>query len=785
MNLELVKRAPVGTADEQIGKLSDKLNLHPLLTRMLFLREIDSEEAIKKFLYPDKKNLYDPFLLKGMREAVERITLAIENNERIVVYGDYDADGICAAAILSLYLSESGLDVYTHIPSRTGEGYGLSIESLERIIEQALPDLIITCDCGISGKKEVDFAQSLGVDVIVTDHHEVSLVVPDCIVINPKLEGCGYPIDYLCGAGVALKVVHALGGLDKAMQFLDLAALATIADLVPLKDENRLIVQLGLSDVKKMNKGLKALLLNQQIDKNVLSSDIAYKIAPRVNAAGRMGDAYRAFELFTTNDISKIETIISEINDDNARRKASCDEMYIEAINLIKQENLVDEYAVILSHPSWEKGITGILAARIASEYKRPSFILVNSGDSYKGTSRSIQGINIYDLLSGMSDILVEFGGHSQAAGFSILKEHIPVFKERVNKYLSAFDKKLFTPVCEYDCEIEISQISLDLAKELDKMEPIGNSNPRPVFKVKAGKLDVAPCKSNFAHTSITAGNGLQILAFNFYNENQFLMGDFEKELALEIQLNSFNNRESVKTVLKSVKPSRLYINEQVSLANCIKCLQLSSDIEPVYEKYDFDKIEEIVPDSIFGTLVIAYKEKTYEKLLEKIGKNVVVNEFMYNTSKNNYSKIMVSPIFDENMMLSNYTKIIFADPPVKKSFISYLNSKTKAKIFVPEKYDENEYFAGIDMSRDAFSRYFDAIRKNTDLSASNIFSYFKALNFRVPDLNLNQFIVCFLVFSELQFIFTPQNVFSLKVNANVKNELTNSSVYKFIRERI
>ena len=278
-----------------VERLSKSLGLNKKLVELLILRGYDNADAINVFLHPDPQNFYPPETMLGMSETVERLKLAMENNERVVVYGDYDADGICASAILSLYLSEHGVQVYTHIPDRLGEGYGLNVESVERIIENVMPDLILTCDCGISAVEEVELAKDLGVDIVVTDHHEVGKQLPDCVIVNPHQENCKYPFKELCGAGVALKIVQALGGIDEALKYLDLAAIATIADLVDLTDENRLIVQLGLECLSSSkNIGVSALIGELKL-KSVTSSDIAFKIAPRINAAGRMGSAYRAF----------------------------------------------------------------------------------------------------------------------------------------------------------------------------------------------------------------------------------------------------------------------------------------------------------------------------------------------------------------------------------------------------------------------------------------------------------------------------------------------------------
>ena len=783
MNLTLKKRNNDKPNYELIGKIAKKIGLHEKLIELLFSRGFDSEEKISRFLEPDFENFYDPFLMKGMREAVDRINIAIENDEKVVVYGDYDADGVCASAILSLFLSGAGLNIYTHIPNRSSDGYGLSVESLEKIIDAACPDLIITCDCGISAYEEVEYAMDLGVDVIVTDHHEVSDKIPSCIVVNPKQSDCEYPIDFLCGAGVALKLVQAIGGIDKAKEYFDLAAVATVADLVPLLDENRLIVQSGLKRDNLINRGLKALLKNQQLDSEVSSSDIAYKIAPRINAAGRMGDAYRAFELLITKDVSRINSIIEEINTDNVKRKELCDAHYIEAIRIIKSENLIDNKAIVLCHPDWEKGITGILAAQIAGDFKRPTFILVKSGELYKGTCRSIRDVNIYELLASVSSLLTEFGGHSQAAGFSILPENIDEFKKQVNNYLKNFDDSCFLPCAEYDLDIDISDIGLSFAKSLVKIEPVGNGNAYPVFRTTVGKLDVSPCKSNYNHTNIVTETGLPILAFNFYNENQFLMGTSEKDLLLEVQLSNFGGRESRRGILRGVKIDDLFINPSVARAAYIKYLAYPYSENVNYTEYDKKDLYSLFDGDIFGTLVICGSEKSYRNLDKEFRDKFVLNEFMYSTSKNNYSRITVSPIFDSELMLSNYGKIIFVDSPPSDGVIAYINSKTSAKVLVPKESNVKEIFDGLDVSRETFGRYFDILRRNADLSAQNIFSFFRVLASRVADINVSQFVFCVTVFNELKFFNIKRGEFSLQFNQGVKSELGGSAAYNRVRE--
>lgn len=782
MNINLIKRNNLTPDSELVDSIAQTLGLHRRFAELLISRGIDTEEKIKKYLYPDINNFYDPFIMKGMQDAVTRINQAISEKQKIVVYGDYDADGICASAILSLYLSSRGLAVYVHIPNRAGDGYGLNVESIESIIDKCCPDLILTCDCGISGSEEVAYAMDLGVDVIVTDHHEVADIIPDCIVVNPKQTDCNYPCSYLCGAGVAFKLVQALGGIDAAMQFVDLAAVATIADLVPLLDENRLLVQIGLKKAEeKSNLGLKLLIEDQKLAYLLSSTDIAYKIAPRINAAGRMGDAFRAFELLTINDTKYVSEIIATINEDNINRKKLCDKLYDEAIIDLAREDIVNNRSIILSNPEWEKGITGILAARLAGDFRRPSFVMVNSGDYYKGTSRSIAGINIYELLSSVGDILVEFGGHSQAAGFSIEEKNIPLFKQRVNEYLDNFPDSLFEMNQEYDMEIDERELTLSLAKSIEQIEPSGNSNSRPLFKTTVEKLSVASCKNNHAHTNITCDNGLQLLAFNFYEQNQFLLGESAKDLILELQVNRYSGKESAKGFLKTVAPTKLYINDTVAKANFLKTLAFGiCNNNEKFARYNESELPSLIENDIYGMLIIAGQKKTYEKFAEIVGAHEFLNEFLYSTNINNYSRIIVSPDINDNLMISGYNTVIFLDTPPGYALSEYISKKTSAKIYVPQNDNQNDFFADIDCSREKFGECFDIIRKNQNLSADNILSYYKLIASH-RNINMNQFIAGVVVFSELKLINTTKSPFSITINKDVRCELNNSAVYRFL----
>ena len=775
MHLRTRKISDITPDKTTVDEICVKLGLNRKLAELLIMRGYDNVDSIKVFLNPDEANFYPPEEMLGIPECCERINAAIENNETVVIYGDYDADGICAASILSLYLCDRGLHVYTHIPDRVGEGYGLNVESIERIIEDTNPDLIITCDCGISAINEVEHCKDLGVDILVTDHHEVGEVRPDCVIVNPHQPECRYPFKDLCGAGVALKIVQALGGIEAARAYYDLASIATIADLVSITDENRLIVQLGLKSMNNSkNFGIIALTDALKL-KNVTSSDIAFKIAPRINAAGRMGSAYRAFELFTSSDPLIVNDRLKQILDANVERKALCDGLYDEAIKILRSEDLVNKRAIIITNDSWEKGITGILAARLVGDFKRPVFILVKNNEEYKGTCRSIEGINIYELLSKNRDILKEFGGHNQAAGFTIHADNIEQLKSRIYAELDKEDISMFIPSLTYDMELNEADVTNEFAQSLELLEPTGNNgNPKPVFMTVSYSMTATPLKSNPSHTILKSQHGLQLFAYNSYSLNSYYNGATKRELLYELSDGDYSPR----LYLRGCAVDRLAINDSLAKAGYLKLLNYHNSDSPRYETYDEGEIESLV-DSPFGILLIAGCKATYDKYADLDIPNVVLHEFFAETTVNVYTRLMVSPEFGKTFMLENYNKVIFLDYPPSDKVIGYINRKTRATVYIPKVDNRSEIFSCVSADRAVFGKYFNAIKDNCKIKAPNVFSYYKSLVTKDKSLTLPQFIACLSVFTELKLLTFVPNV-GITIN-NVKSELDKSSVYKVI----
>jgi len=438
-----------------ISLLSKETGLTEHIVRILYARGMDNAEKIRRFMNPSGKNFLSPFLMQGMKEAVELITCARDEGRTVAVFGDYDADGICASAIMYHVLKKFGIEANVYVPERS-DGYGLSEEAVDKIFEDCQPELFITVDCGISCAEETQYIYELGCDVIVTDHHELPEKLPDCIVVNPKLKD-DYPYDNLCGAGVAFKLACALIG-EEAYQYLDFAALATVADSVPLLGENRDIVTEGLKMINSRPRSCFSALLGKTYDQ-ITAQNLAFTVAPRINAAGRMGDARAAFNLFTSEDENEILNLAAQLCAYNTERQKCCDELYASAKAKLKEKGAYG-YVIMLADESWNTGFVGIVAAKIAEEFGRPTLLFVHNGGMLKGSARSIEGINIFTALKSCSEYISEFGGHAQAAGVNLTEENFDKLEAALNAEIArtytedAFEQRIY--VSE---EIDLRQI--------------------------------------------------------------------------------------------------------------------------------------------------------------------------------------------------------------------------------------------------------------------------------------------------------------------------------------
>ena len=564
----MLRLIPKNQQKRQIPPELASLGLPERLLELLLDREIDTPEKIERYLHPKREDLLDPMLMQDMDKAVNVIRDAIEKHEEITVFGDYDVDGVTATAILLTYLRKQGAQVGFYIPDRHGEGYGLNIAAIELIATHS--KLLITVDCGITCAAEVARAKELGMRVIVTDHHQLGPQIPECeAVLNPLLGH--YPFRRLCGAGVAFKLVQAMGGTEAIEPLWELAALATIADIVPLMDENRVIVYYGLAAMAATQRpGLIALMESAGVDpQKVSSSDVAFRMAPRINAGGRLALASRGVQLLTTRRMDTAREIAEELNQDNIRRRELEIEIFQQADEMTRQQiDFMNERAIVVCGEGWNPGVIGLAASRLVEKYKWPTILLSRDGDICVGSARSIPGVNIHEAMSTCRDLFIRFGGHAQAAGLTIEAKNVPEFKRRLSEAIrEQAAPETFIPTEEYDLELELSEMTEAFVDAFSAMQPTGFGNPAPVFCVRGvHTTDVRTIGKDGAHLRMRLAQGSDMRS-----AIGFRMGDRAANLPevieaiITLSINVWQDKRSVQCELRQMQaymPGKAFIAE-------------------------------------------------------------------------------------------------------------------------------------------------------------------------------------------------------------------------------
>lgn len=551
--------------ENKVLEIKEKYGLSELLANILVGRNIIEENQIKVFLEPTRNDFYDPFLLPDMEIAVPRIINAIENKEKIVIYGDYDVDGITSISVLKKFLEDRGLDVSEHIPNRLDEGYGLNKEAIDEINESGCK-LMITVDCGISGLEEVEYANSLGIETIITDHHEPLDELPKAIaVIDAKIKTNKYPFNQLAGVGVVFKLIQAISiklGLDEKeyLKYLDLVCIGTISDIVPLVDENRVIAKLGLKLVEvTRNIGLRT-LLDSIGYKKINSMSVSFGIAPRINACGRMGHADEALKLFLTNDKSEAIALTQKLNDYNKERQDIEKNIFEEALNKINEENIEEKSAIVLGGDNWHHGVIGIVASKITDMYFKPSILICFEDNKGKGSGRSIPGFDLHKALCETSQYLEKYGGHAMAVGLSLSKEKFEDFKKVFQEYADSKDINEIVPIINIDKLITEKELNLEAVRDLEKLEPFGEANKCPLIAYKNLKIDSIRVLTEGKHMKLTLktekNNIITAMGFNMgYRAEEYLIGD-KVDIVGTLEINAFNGNENIQFNLKDIMKS-------------------------------------------------------------------------------------------------------------------------------------------------------------------------------------------------------------------------------------
>lgn len=723
--------------------------------RLLLYRDIDTVEQTKAFLSPGKKGFNDPFDLLGMVDAIKRIRRAKDNTENVLIFGDYDADGVCATSTLYYCLKDFGIDARVYVPERE-EGYGLNLDTIAHINSDSKIDLLITVDCGISDREKIRSIIQSGIDVIVTDHHEPPQELPECICINPKIKGQKYSFDGLCGAGVAYKLGYALIG-EKADDCLDLVALATVADSMDLVKENRDLVVEGLKLLNNKSKQRLAFkyLLPESV-RQVTAQTLAYVIAPRVNAGGRMGDANTALKIFTSNDENLVFDLAVKLNEYNIRRQAECDNIYREAKEQIIKNRLDDNDVIFVADEKWQAGFIGIVAAKLVEDFSRPVIVFAGHDGNLKGSARSVDGVNIYDAICSAKDLLIAYGGHSQAAGVAVEKERLQVFSNRLNSYVKNVcgkpdaEKKIFV-----EWEVD-KKFSLRFAKEIEMLEPFGVGNRKPVFATEVQTVQSLPLKAGSAHYSFRT-SALEMLDFNGESNVFTLSLPINKKIVFEPNLSVYKNRESLKGYCRCVVPEWNDIESLTPFAFMNLLSRIRDGKDGVARYIERSDVKNYVAD---GTVFILsdYQNLRFYPELEDVPFNV------FSTDRKKTPVILYAP----SKLPEGYNRAVYLDCS------SYVLDGCEEN-FVIKDVEGTRILRTVTTDREAFKQVFSSL---VELAGKVFIS---SAQFAVQNLseNVYQAIFCLEVFIELGIFNVKNGVFSF--DEKVKNALTNSSLYSKI----
>ena len=549
--------------EAQVNSLIEKYKLNSILAKILVNKGITEKEDIDLFVNPTRKDFYDPFLMPDMEITVNRILKAIEDKEKIIIYGDYDADGITSTTVLKNFLEERGLEVGTYIPNRLDEGYGLNKNAIKSIYDQGYR-LIITVDCGISGTEEIEYANSLGIETLITDHHEPTEVLPNALaVVDAKRKDNKYPFNQLAGVGVVFKLIQAISiklNLEEKefLKYLDIVCIGTISDIVPLVDENRVIAKLGLKLIAQTkNIGLKALLEVIGFS-NIDSSAISFGVAPRINACGRMGNEKVALDLFLSKDYAEAKKLAIRLNEYNIERQTIEKQIFDEAVQKV-EANEKDKTCVIVGSKGWHHGIIGIVASKITDMYFKPSILVCFEDGEGKGSGRSIPGFDLHEALMKCEKHLEKFGGHSMAVGVTLKESEFESFKNELEEYAKENEIDKIQPVIKIDSELSLKDVSIDSVKSLSMVEPYGEANKMPLFLFKNLKINSIRALSEGKHLKLTLKEDnymINAIGFNMGELSEKYLLDDKVDIVGNLDLNVYNGNENVQIILKDIRKS-------------------------------------------------------------------------------------------------------------------------------------------------------------------------------------------------------------------------------------
>ncbi|MEG1527671.1 MAG: single-stranded-DNA-specific exonuclease RecJ [Clostridia bacterium] len=716
--------------------------------KILSSRGVDCKNFDKFFNF-DFSNFYNPFLMNNMDKAVEQIKEVMLNNQSILIYGDYDADGITASSILKLFFEDNGVYCKCIIPSRA-DGYGLHVENIREAFEKTRYNLVITVDCGISNKIEAgQILSEFNTKLIITDHHELPAELPDCLCVNPKM---GYPFANLSGAGVAFKIVQAIAGIEVASTYADLACVGTIADMMPLVDENRDIVKLGLANFN--HKGLVILSANSQNNKNqVTASDIALRIAPKINAAGRLGNVELALNLLSDRHYMNKNTA-EMLTDLNQQRKDLLEQLLQSAESKIIKDDFLQDKLIYIYDDNWCSGILGIAANRFKEQYNMPAVVLTKDGDNYVGSARGIDGVDLFELFNANNNLLVKFGGHKASVGFTVAKENLFALQDALSTDLNKLNGELFNPVYYYDLPFEDRFLNKDFIALLDSMQPVF-PRANPVFCYTGYCKSASLFGQDKNHLKITLDNGLELKGFykfaKFYTQ---LNTSCQCEVLFSLEEDKYS--KTTCGIIIQIKVNNSLYFDDLYAQNYIMRLGNSNSLQLI----DKSQVEELLNENTIAVFNSYVEFEEYAKEFDFSNYYLDIFE-----QTNFFTKcVMISPV---NNNVLKYYKNVICFGNYSQLFANY------GQGYLYQKVTQTPQFISQKIDRDICLAVFKALTKGS--RANSLKEYYDISQF--SDITYTQFLLAIKVFCELGLIdiFQP---FKIAIDNDKKVNLTNSQLY-------
>ena len=697
------------------------------LRSLLYARGAKTPEEMEQFLHPGEGQFCDPFDFKDMDMAAERIRAAV-GNEKICVFGDYDADGVCATAILADCIRSMGADVIYRIPSRHEEGYGLSIAAVERLKEEGV-GLIVTVDNGVKAYGEIDRCRELGMDVVVTDHHRCDGRIPECCaVVCHTRDDNTYPNRDLCGAGIAWKLAEALTGRENAKRYLPIAAIATMADVVPLLGENRAIVALGLNMINEANccMGIKALgrAVNEKND-TFAARDLSFGFAPRLNAAGRMEDASICVELLCTSDMHRADEIARRLDELNRLRQKEESSIVDEAAEMAEQADLTTDRCIVLKSENWNPGVIGIAASRIAERYYRPTLLFTEKEGVLTGSARSVPGVDLYSALNANSRFFTRFGGHAFAAGVTMQIEHFDEFVSELNNtFRNTVQDELFIPRRTYEAEVELAELTLPMAEELELLAPFGEGNPEPSFRTRGmllrGIRRIGSTGSHIKATAVKADRYIDLVAFAQGHRFDELNDMDRCDAIYTPNVNHWNGMRSVQLRIRdmradSVEDPQGYVKgrKEKFIDAFSRNVLYNINCDDIEDKGNIS-LNELLCDPIGGSMILCFTSSGAAELIGQLREEGMEHRLDMLFSANRpspcaYHTAVLGPVLDE-LELSRFRDIMLYDSRDKGLAERIAQLAPHARVHLGKRKPPDE-FAELTMDRDDFAVFYRAAR--------------------------------------------------------------------------